>query len=33
MFRVTDSHYAATWLLLDEGTEVVPPIGETQMGT
>lgn len=31
MFRVTDSHYAATWLLDERAPKVVPPIGETQM--
>ena len=27
MFRVTDSHYAATWLLDERAPKVVPPIG------
>lgn len=31
MFRVTDSHYAATWLLDERAPKVVPPIEETQM--
>ena len=27
MFRITDTHYAATWLLDPRAPKVVPPIG------
>ena len=33
MFRVTDSHYAATWLLDERAPKVVPPIGGNTDGT
>ena len=33
MFRVTDSHYAATWLLDESAPKVVPPIGGNTDGT
>lgn len=33
MFRITDSHYAATWLLDERAPKVVPPIGGNTDGT
>ena len=33
MFRVTDSHYAATWLLDERAPKVVTPIGGNTDGT
>ena len=32
MFRITDSHYAATWLLDERAPKVVPPIGGSGNG-
>ena len=33
MFRITDSHYAATWLLDERAPKVEPPIGGNTDGT
>ena len=33
MFQVTDSHYAATWLLDERAPKVVTPIGGNTDGT
>lgn len=32
MFQVTDTHYAATWLLDERAPEVKAPIGERRYG-
>ena len=31
LFRVTDTHYAATWLLDGRAPKIVPPVGGAQL--
>lgn len=32
MFRITDTHYAATWLLDKRAPQIIPPTGGTKLG-